>query len=167
MGGMGDPLGEVGIGPGMAFSAGLEQPGVRDEGFGIVRRKDIMKPVAIGAACHKARISQFLNLSMVALVIGLGGDRERRCSVPSSPCRHDTSGRPPYETPSEMRPSWVHPPSRGEPYGGHGNHCRPQNPDCRRGRLCRGRSRSNHHRNGRSMQISMTRTLSPFQGVSS
>jgi hypothetical protein len=76
MGGMADPLGEVGVGPGMAFSAGLDQPLFRDEGFGILRRQDTVKTVAIGATCHETGIPQFLNLSMVALIIGLGRDQK-------------------------------------------------------------------------------------------
>ena len=31
-----------------------------------------MKPVTVGATCHKTRVSQFLDLPMVTLVIGLG-----------------------------------------------------------------------------------------------
>ena len=76
MSGMGNPLGEVGVGPGMAFSAGLDQPLFRDEGLRIVRRQDIVKTVAVGTARHETGIPQFLDLSVVALIIGLGRDQK-------------------------------------------------------------------------------------------
>ncbi len=76
MSGMGHPLGKVGIGPRMAFSAGFEQSFCRDKGFRILRGKNIVKTVTIGTPCHETRISQFFNLSMVTLVIGLGRNQK-------------------------------------------------------------------------------------------
>ena len=35
-----------------------------------------MKTVTIGTSCHKTRVSQFFNLSMVTLVIGLGRNQK-------------------------------------------------------------------------------------------
>jgi hypothetical protein len=76
MSGMGHPQSKIGIGPLMTFSTGFEQPFLRDKGFRILRRKNTVKTVAIGTPCHKARVSQFFNLSMVTLVIGLGRNQK-------------------------------------------------------------------------------------------
>jgi len=66
------PFNEIGIGPRVTFSAGFEEALLRDCGFGIFWRQDIVKPVAIGTACDKDRVTQFLNLAVVAPIVGLG-----------------------------------------------------------------------------------------------
>lgn len=40
-----------------------------------------MKPVTIGTACDKGRITQFLNLPVVAPIVGLGCDEEDLVSL--------------------------------------------------------------------------------------
>ena len=40
-----------------------------------------MKPVTIGTACNEGRITQFLNLPVVAPIVGLGGDEEDLVSL--------------------------------------------------------------------------------------
>ena len=40
-----------------------------------------MKPVTIGTACDKDRITQFLNLPVVASIVGLSCDEEDRVSL--------------------------------------------------------------------------------------
>ena len=102
MGGMGNPLDEVGIGPGVAFSTGLYQTFIGDERFGIIRRQDAVKTMTVRTTRHQCRIAQMLNLSVVTFIIGLSGNQKDLVPSPSSPCRHDTSGRPRYGTPSEI-----------------------------------------------------------------
>ena len=73
---MGKPQDEIGVGVGVTFSAGLYQSIFRDERFGIIRRQDAVKTVAVSATCNQCGVAQMLNLSVVTFIIGLSGDGE-------------------------------------------------------------------------------------------
>jgi len=76
MGCMGDPQNEVGIGPRVALSTGLHQTFLRNEGFGIIRRKNAVKTVTVSATRDQFWVTQMLDLPMVAFIIGLRSDEE-------------------------------------------------------------------------------------------
>jgi len=76
MGGMGDPLNEIDIGPGVALSTGLHQTFLGDERFGIIRRKNAVKTMTVRASRNQFGITQILDLPMVTFVISLCCDEE-------------------------------------------------------------------------------------------
>jgi hypothetical protein len=81
MGRMGKPHYEVSIGMGMAFPAGLYQPCIGDERFGIIPWEDTMKTMAIGTTRYQSWVAQMLDLSMITFVIGLSGDEKNLVSL--------------------------------------------------------------------------------------
>jgi hypothetical protein len=77
---VGEKLNEVSIGAGVAFSTGLYETIVRDGRFGIIRRQNAMKTVAVCTPCYQFWVSQMLNLSMVTLIVGLRSDKKNLIS---------------------------------------------------------------------------------------
>lgn len=81
MGCMRNPLHEVGIGVSVTFAAGLYQPPLGDERLWIIRRQNVVKPVAIRTTRNQFWVAQVLYLSMITFVIGLSGDEKNPVSL--------------------------------------------------------------------------------------
>jgi hypothetical protein len=60
----------------MALPAGLYQTLVGNKGLGIISRQDAVKTVTVRTTCNQFGITQVLDLSMIAFVIGLRGNGE-------------------------------------------------------------------------------------------
>jgi len=74
MRGVSDELNKMNIGSWVAFATRLDESLIRNEGLRVLGRQDAVKSMAVCTACHKRGIAQLFNFSVVALVIGLGGD---------------------------------------------------------------------------------------------
>jgi hypothetical protein len=78
---MGNPLHEVSVSLFVTFAAGLYQPSLGDERLWIIRRQNVVKPVAVRAACNQFWIAKVLHLSMITFVIGLRGNEKNLVSL--------------------------------------------------------------------------------------